>query len=198
MGMLNSPLHRWTVRTFRSVSEIGELEQSLYATQAGNSGQSWGFRGQPACYGCLAPGFLRFFPKSESKLIPIRIETEMIRSFRSHYSRLYVSSSGLPEPDSIAGDQELACLSVMQHYGVPTRMLDWTTAIWVALFFACASEPEQDGELWIYDRRVFANKRRMPDETATKSDDCTDRVGPATTKPPASIADLNRLALPDK
>jgi hypothetical protein len=32
--MINSPLRRWTVKTLRSVSEIGELERSLYATAA--------------------------------------------------------------------------------------------------------------------------------------------------------------------
>jgi hypothetical protein len=38
----------------------------------------------------------------------------------------------------------------MQHFGLPTRMLDITGNPLVALFFACSSQPEKDGEIIIF------------------------------------------------
>ena len=43
----------------------------------------------------------------------------------------------------------------MQHYEVPTRLLDWTSDIWTAVYFACVSDPMNNAELWIYDRGIF-------------------------------------------
>jgi hypothetical protein len=40
---------------------------------------------------------------------------------------------------------------VCQHYGVPTRLLDWSHDILIALYFACNSEPDSDGALFICD-----------------------------------------------
>ena len=44
-------------------------------------------------------------------------------------------------------------LALLQHYGIPTRLLDVTENALVALYFACCSKPEKDGEVF-----VFVNK----------------------------------------
>src|ERR1700761_518546 len=36
-------------------------------------------------------------------------------------------------------------LVTAQHYGTPTRLLDWTNNAQAALYFACASTPSSDG-----------------------------------------------------
>lgn len=41
-------------------------------------------------------------------------------------------------------------LSLIQHYGGPTRLLDFTSSMYIALFFAC-EEGTEDAALWIMD-----------------------------------------------
>jgi hypothetical protein len=55
-----------------------------------------------------------------------------------------------PQPQDFPG-----WLFLMQHYGLPTRLLDWTEAMLVAVFFAVQGKPrdgeECDGVLWALD-----------------------------------------------
>jgi len=42
---------------------------------------------------------------------------------------------------------------LMQHYGVPTRLLDWTVSALVALYFAIEDNPSADGCVWVLNPR---------------------------------------------
>ena len=42
-------------------------------------------------------------------------------------------------------------LALMQHYGIPTRILDLTTNALVALYFACVGNEDKDGEVIVLD-----------------------------------------------
>lgn len=53
-------------------------------------------------------------------------------------------------PEEFTGMSNIDILSKMQHDGAPTRLLDLTTNPLVALFFACNSNFDKDGILYVF------------------------------------------------
>jgi len=50
-------------------------------------------------------------------------------------------------PDAFSGLTEFDTLAKMQHYGLPTRLLDFSLNPLVALYFACESKPKKTGRV---------------------------------------------------
>jgi len=72
----------------------------------------------------------------------VSIERPLLRSFRKY-----------AEPGSIPEDTLWVRLSVAQHHGLPTRLLDWTVSPKVAVHFATAEEEhyDKDAAIWCID-----------------------------------------------
>lgn len=138
--------------TISSVADLIELEESLEGST------QWAFRGQPRDFGNLKPSFQRQFPRQSVGTAEL-IEARLIEAFREHYVKLNDRTYDMPDPNRLGPGYDLRCLSVMQHYEIPTRLLDWTSSLWTAVYFACASEPSEAAELWIYNRRIFEHQR---------------------------------------
>ena len=77
------------------------------------------------------------------------IETYTYKSFESERGVLtsfIVEASGYVD---IPQEDLRRWAEYAQHYGVPTRFLDWTDNHLVALYFACKDEKEHDGTVWL-------------------------------------------------
>ena len=68
------------------------------------------------------------------------IEFDLITKFKLNAPSL--------EPNLPDYDDNVSWLFLMQHHGLPTRLLDWTESILIALYFVAAENKSSDGELW--------------------------------------------------
>ncbi|WP_374139161.1 MULTISPECIES: FRG domain-containing protein [unclassified Sphingomonas] len=49
---------------------------------------------------------------------------------------------------ALALQNDYEWLALAQHHGLPTRLLDWSFNPFIALYFAVAQNPDEDGALW--------------------------------------------------
>jgi len=96
------------------------------------------------------------------------VERKLLREFKRH-----------PEVRGLVGDpdDDLEWFAIMQHYGTPTRLLDWTYSPYVALFFALSallnkpgSHPNEDPKA-----AVWAIRSAWFDEMLPKRLDASER-----------------------
>jgi hypothetical protein len=62
-------------------------------------------------------------------------------------------------------EAHLSWLLMMQHYGAPNRLLDWTANILVAIYFSIGESEEdrrQDGEIWCMNAQSLKRVQRPP------------------------------------
>lgn len=73
------------------------------------------------------------------------------RKFEEHYLNLFKSKYHIYNENEHEPKSKLAWLSVMQHYGAPTRLIDFTESPYIALYFALeAYDPQSKNDLAIY------------------------------------------------
>lgn len=115
----------------KDVTSISDFVSKLDAN--GDVNQIQWFRGHSDFSWKLAPSV------SRANEHPVEAEWASFKRFRQNAGR-FVSKEHQSPWD---------WLFLMQHYGVPTRLLDWTENPLVALYFAASSSPDQDGHLWV-------------------------------------------------
>jgi hypothetical protein len=122
---INCPIYRDNV--IESLSDFFAVFHSLLEPN-----KVFWFRGHPKVDYSLAPSALRY-DKAESRERALGLVADMKRFLEMKLAR------------PPAADDDLGWMQVAQHYGLPTRLLDWTQNAAVALFFACAKDPDADG-----------------------------------------------------
>jgi hypothetical protein len=124
------------------------------------TGAAWVFRGlKNSCYE-LRPAIERE-AQSKSMKWPA-LEVFISSEFKSR-ANMHLSPSAIPK-------DELTWLAQMQHYAVPTRLLDFTYSPFVALYFAIRNSPEDQDRtqvrLWAIDAAAVNYRFRSVASTA--------------------------------
>ncbi|MEX0608897.1 MAG: FRG domain-containing protein [Balneolaceae bacterium] len=115
-------------------SDIRTIEE---AVQVGIALDQFWFRGHSKDYGELIPGAFR---KDNLGIFKRSRETSITEEFKRQAPAF---SEFIPEEIN-----HLEWLFIMQHYGSPTRLLDWSQNVLVALYFIVKQHFDHDGELW--------------------------------------------------
>jgi hypothetical protein len=126
------------------------LEQFTYYEEGIKKGE-WIYRGQRSQNWGLLTSFDRMMSEnSENPGSRTKLEIALLKKFQReshHYGITGVDPLNIPE-----------WFSLMQHYGAPTRLLDWTHSPWVALFFAVVDlQKPRKGDLENYCSIWIAN-----------------------------------------
>ncbi len=106
-----------------NVSSVQELIEKL-----NNLPNNFIYRGHADAAWPLQSSLERIIGSKWSKEEVEKFEDYSIAEFRSKF-HLY-------DRENVQPNSKLAWLSIMQHYGVPTRLLDFTESPYVALYFA--------------------------------------------------------------
>lgn len=85
------------------------------------------------------------------QLLPSMFRLTRNRKTEWSVSRMFMQRAQTRHAHLPARDDLLGWLNVMQHYRLPTRLLDWSESILVAAFFAVSELPAQDATIWVLD-----------------------------------------------
>lgn len=116
------------------------------------------FRGMSNSAWKLLPGVFREYPEEMKSSTVVgggysgRIYSDAELEILTHFKK--EACGLLPH---ISQKDDFTWLQYAQHYGVPTRLLDFSDNPLVAMYFCCQSESETDGIVWIINHLTFNN-----------------------------------------
>lgn len=87
------------------------------------------------------------FPNRDRRL-PAIYENDMIRVFKWKYpiyEKVYIPQD----------DEYIEWLSIMQHFGAPTRLLDFTDSMYIALYMSLAGSFYDESSIWCINKVVL-------------------------------------------
>lgn len=112
------------------------------------------FRGQAKSCWSLQTSLDRHIQKMKAEVFEEKrqIEEDFITEFRCK-ARKYLGDREKALIDN--ADDKIPIMTVMQHFGVPTRLLDWTKSGVMAAYCACIDNEDRNGTIWWVDENAI-------------------------------------------
>ena len=137
---------RWYEAVEKTISELSTYKHDNVGQPLDDSeSDAWFFRGQKdSSFAFTSTLYRRLLNASSDKLlikIPSEHEEAMLQAELSLLDKARKIGIG-------RGLTALETLTLLQHHGSPTRLIDVTSDWKVALFFACESDDDRDGRLF--------------------------------------------------
>ena len=138
----------WNSTTLNTEAEAVDLLIDL-------RGKQWLCRGQSERYPSLLPSIDRGSLQNLSRREKLTLERRSIDLFRD--TARFFAHPG----EQVALADDIVALMVLRHYGVPTRLLDWSMSPYVAAHFAVCGADTNDGQIWAFDRPEYEQKGKQ-------------------------------------
>ena len=161
---------------------INLLEEAKELLSVGNetchpNGEFW-YRGHDRGTYTLTPSLYRYQNPEESENRLFDLYAQTVKGDSGHNSRSW----------------ETVC--EMQHYGIPTRLLDWTKAEWIAVFFAVKESCIKPCIYVLNPLRLNVMSRmdrlpQVPEAADCNFADLFTQVGPKQMKLPLAVVPVN-------
>jgi hypothetical protein len=127
------------VREYRELNELWRDYLELAFQRGNNHKENYVFRGVVDKDYDLKPSVGRGNIQMNTNNDSSSLEDDSMREFKR------LAAPVLPHPPRT----EMEWLFLAQHYGLPTRLLDWSTNPLVALYFAAECDDDKDGAVYI-------------------------------------------------
>lgn len=142
--------------TIKSIADFAKNVESLL----GSATEGNWYRGVGNSSHGLKPALYRHTVINDLEGL-LRLEAKMLQEFERN---------SILQSEPISGEGEdgrFRMLFYMQHYGIPTRLLDWSTNPFIALYFALTSSrvdnagnPLSDAAVWVLNPKLW-NERAL-------------------------------------
>jgi hypothetical protein len=124
------------VTTVRTLDELAQVVHAIFSENQ----RRWWFRGHPNADWSLLPWIRRGYD--------LQTERHLTNLF---YQRATLRHANFPSDSDFA-----SWLALMQHHGLPTRLLDWSDSALIAAYFATkydsdlsSAQPDRDAAIWM-------------------------------------------------
>lgn len=128
--------NQFIIISFNEFLELIFYLQENYVMDIGQGDDELCYRGLSSQQYDLRPSIMRVIDENKNIVNLLKYEESMISLFKKM----------VPE-EFLSNESDIDILAKMQHYGLPTRLIDFTTNPLVALYFACCSNYNEDGKI---------------------------------------------------